>query len=29
MVSEYEWFKKYVYMKKKRLNADKDVNISH
>lgn len=28
MFSEYEWFKKYVYIKK-RLNADKDVNISH
>jgi len=29
MVTEYEWFKKYVYMKKKKLNVDKDVNKSH
>lgn len=29
MVSEFELFKKYVYMKKKRLNVDREVNVSH
>jgi hypothetical protein len=28
MVTEYELFKKYVYMKNKKMNDDKEVNIS-
>jgi hypothetical protein len=29
MVSEFELFKEYVYMKNKRLNVDREVNVSH